>query len=452
MTELVSENDHLKQRVSALEKDNTELKEALEEALRTDEKVAVEGNAANRPKIKLQDGTWLDIIELEKKYRATEYARKALEAKRKEDRNSIRNWEKEMERIEKERDALSFRVTELESQLSLYVKDKDAKKNNAKENRPENGFREPLRDVTANYINTRGQSSVLTHAAPAQAVPSSQASTVGETSPPSNHSDSPSSSRTIKRESQGVPSSPSRYAAESIDLAALGMPLSSPPRQPPTRMSVVMEEEESKHRAEDVVSSPQDVSADPLADSSSSNNDGQQEQRVPATERKRRRGDFIDEIDEDLRTGRREVMFDRSTERLATEERVHVQTPGAAPPRPVATPLDMWLGRKKQLFSANATEQQQLPTPSSVDNAVRTSGYPNDTPTRARDAASIDRITVKKEHITIADLKALEWHPRDFVVNPNANGGTKHAYQETVRGKARQCEHGASCKECSTVS
>ena len=44
-----------------------------------------------------------------------------------------------------------------------------------------------------------------------------------------------------------------------------------------------------------------------------------------------------------------------------------------------------------------------------------------------------------------------QWHPSDFIVNPDFNDNLPYAYRETVRGAKRQCEHGVDCRDCTEV-
>lgn len=49
---------------------------------------------------------------------------------------------------------------------------------------------------------------------------------------------------------------------------------------------------------------------------------------------------------------------------------------------------------------------------------------------------------------SLEDIMSRDWHPNDFVPNKKRNGDLGYVYQETVRGKNRQCIHGTECSKC----
>uniref|UniRef100_A0A060TB93 ARAD1D26114p n=1 Tax=Blastobotrys adeninivorans TaxID=409370 RepID=A0A060TB93_BLAAD len=49
---------------------------------------------------------------------------------------------------------------------------------------------------------------------------------------------------------------------------------------------------------------------------------------------------------------------------------------------------------------------------------------------------------------SLEDIMSRDWHPNDFVPNKKCNGDLGYVYQETVRGKNRQCIHGTECSKC----
>jgi hypothetical protein len=438
VSQLEAENRELKEELSSLKDNYSDQKELrkLQEMWRE----AVDSG----PKVKLSDGIWMDIIELEKKYRATEYARKTLEEKRKEDKRSIQNWTRTMNDLEQERDFLKMRVYDLELQLDVHP---GGKENCTNTKKLEPSPRQPLKDITVDYMNTQARQPIRSAAG------SSQATTAAETSSPLQHG-TPPLSHAIRHETQGMvySSSPPECAAESIDLRALGMQLSSPPRQQ-IRMSPVDEVPVELVSSQQCDEEPGDVDTTAgydgiIYEDQTTNSSGSMVKREkletpcpPQAEKKRRRGDFINEIDEDLRSGRREVMFNHP----------FVTTPINAAVPVTVTPLDMWLDRKK-LRTQNKSATVQLPTPTSIGASSSRPNVPNQTPTRGGPESPTEASTlVKRERITIADLRARQWHPRDFIINPSSNDGRGHAFKEIVRGRSRQCEHGASCKECQTV-
>lgn len=100
-----------------------------------------------------------------------------------------------------------------------------------------------------------------------------------------------------------------------------------------------------------------------------------------------------------------------------------------------------------QLASEPQTEQdQQLPGLPPSSQPIVTASLALNSDDLLSDEPLDDSILQSSP--TEADpLKAIsnrEWHPSDFIVNPNYG----KAYTEVVRGKQRQCLHGNDCEDC----
>lgn len=99
-------------------------------------------------------------------------------------------------------------------------------------------------------------------------------------------------------------------------------------------------------------------------------------------------------------------------------------------------------------FITSKAKMNQLATPVTDDKKLKKTGTldhfwnPN-TPTNP------PKRPQEPEIPSIEDLRAREWYPENFIVNPKYNDGYDYEYHEVIRGKEkRACKHSYDCNKC----
>jgi hypothetical protein len=184
-----------------------------------------------------------------------------------------------------------------------------------------------------------------------------------------------------------------------------------------------------------------------IASDLSSNNLTSSDTATPVVPSRRPgRPNFTHEIDEDLRSGKRRVMFETTDVQLRTPKTTSAQ-------RRIT---ESWLKK-------GSLDESRFNTPSKDETPVR---HRLDGQSETMATGAIDfNVTNKEDFISryesillcesftalLTRLKLETWHPHDFVINPNYNDNLNFAFKETTRGSRRQCEHGYDCTDCSKV-